>query len=426
MTLDLRAGAGVSPIDIPPDAFPIEGFTGQRDSLCARILVLETNYYRVAIASIDQTSIRAGHDLVVRQIISAQTGVSPDSVIVCATHTFSAPHVVDPSELDGAMARRVNLVRDAVNRAIRAAAAAAAARIRPASFGFGVAVTDVNVNRDVETFDGGWLGANPELPSDHEVPVLRIDDTEGNVIALLFNCAVQSLILHDSAPLTGGRPVSGDLAGAAARFVEAQYPGSVALFTVGAAGDQAPFLVANQAVLDRTGYQKRSNLHDVGLSLVDLLGERLGSAVVCAAEGLTFLANDRRLQLRIRHDEIDVYAQVAPKTVKQISPTRQHRFVEAGPTRVPVVTFLIGDVAFVGVQAELFSATGLEIKKRSPFQLTIVSTMVNGAAKYMADEVSFDRITYAALSSRFSRGSAELVTEAVISILQEEHPSEAC
>jgi hypothetical protein len=43
--------------------------------------------------------------------------------------------------------------------------------------------------------------------------------------------------------------------------------------------------------------------------------------------------------------------------------------------------------------------------------------MVNGGAKYMADAASYDRITYAAMNSRYARGSAETVANTVLALL---------
>jgi neutral ceramidase len=44
-------------------------------------------------------------------------------------------------------------------------------------------------------------------------------------------------------------------------------------------------------------------------------------------------------------------------------------------------------------------------------------TMVNGAAKYLPDERSYQRITYEAMASHYARGAAELVAAGILSFL---------
>jgi len=46
-------------------------------------------------------------------------------------------------------------------------------------------------------------------------------------------------------------------------------------------------------------------------------------------------------------------------------------------------------------------------------------TMVNGAAKYMADAESYDKFTYEARNSGFAKGSAEIVAEKMVSMLNQ-------
>jgi hypothetical protein len=57
------------------------------------------------------------------------------------------------------------------------------------------------------------------------------------------------------------------------------------------------------------------------------------------------------------------------------------------------------------------SITDLTVKR------TIVMTMVNGGAKYMADAESYDKITYAAMNSRYAKGAAELVSSRILQLL---------
>ena len=71
-----------------------------------------------------------------------------------------------------------------------------------------------------------------------------------------------------------------------------------------------------------------------------------------------------------------------------------------------------------GFQPELSSVTAMDIRKQSPFPITMILTMVNGGAKYMPDQTSYDRITYEAMNSKFAKGSAEMLTEQIVKTLE--------
>ena len=411
MTADacLLAGCGKSAIDI---AYPIEGFVGEHGRLCARVAVLGAGGERAAIAVVDLTSVPV--DLVsgFQETVGRAAGVDPAHVFLCASHTFSAPHL---SADEGAAAATL---RDSVGGALHRAASLAAGGLRPARLGFGRGTSRVNVNRDVPTSEGWWLGANEGGITDQSVAVIRLEDASGHPIAIFINYAVQSSIMNESLLAGGGKLVTADLAGAAVRHVEEQYGGgTVAMFLIGAAGDQAPYLTANRHLLDKDKNWSRADVHDAGHVLVDLLGERLGSEVVRVGEQVACAAFDG--DLRVETASVEVHAQTAPASFRELRPVLSYDFRPAGTDTVPISVMLIGDIAFVGLQAELSSKTGLDIKARSPIDRTVVMTMVNGGAKYMADADSYERITYAAMNSRYAKGTAERVSASILPLLAE-------
>ena len=78
-----------------------------------------------------------------------------------------------------------------------------------------------------------WEGANREGPSDKTVAVLTFERLDGTPIAVYYNYAVHAVI-------TGQLDqVSGDIPGAASRYIEDSFDDNVvALWSSGAAGDQ--------------------------------------------------------------------------------------------------------------------------------------------------------------------------------------------
>jgi hypothetical protein len=121
--------------------------------------------------------------------------------------------------------------------------------------------------------------------------------------------------------------------------------------------------------------------------------------------------------LLVSGSSVDVGAQQPPASFRDLRPVHSYNYRAGGAESVPVFALLIGDIALVGVQAELSSKTGIDIKARSQFGQTVVLTMVNGGAKYMAEAASYDKITYAAMNSRFAQGAAEAVSAKIVEIL---------
>lgn len=394
-TTVLSAGAGRAQIDIPAEALPFEGFHTVHDPLSARVLVLDDGTTRVALAVVDQTSIFDDQLARLLGLLHESTGAAIEHCLAVASHTFSAPHIFPPGRLTGADGARNALISQAVDDAVLHAAGDAVAGLRPARLGVGEGVCRVNVNRDVPSAHGWWLGADDGGPSDHAVSVLRIDDERGHPLALVLNYAVQSSVMQSPAAHTAQREISADLAGAACREIENRYgdDGVVALFLPGAAGDQAPYLTTSDPAGARV--------------LLAALGSRLAQEAHRAAESIATTDLTRPLSVVSEHIEVD--AQTPPPGLAALRPTRAYPYRADGRTHAAVTLLRIGDLAIAGLQAELGVRTGLALKAASTAPVTWVATMVNGGAKYMADQDSYDRCTYEAMNSRYARGTAEIV-----------------
>ena len=91
--------AGTARIKLnPPDGLAMIGYgnrvgrnAGVHDDLAAQALVLSDGKHKIAIAGVDLLAIgiRIADDI--RDRVAAKTDIPADSVLVCATHTHSAP-----------------------------------------------------------------------------------------------------------------------------------------------------------------------------------------------------------------------------------------------------------------------------------------------------------------------------------------------
>ena len=90
------------------------------------------------------------------------------------------------------------------------------------------------MNRRTPTDEGYRNHPNPKGPVDHTVPVLRIDNAEGKLMAVMFGYAC-----HNTS--VGYLRWLGDYAGFAQQYLEADHPGVTAMFMMGCGGDQNPY-----------------------------------------------------------------------------------------------------------------------------------------------------------------------------------------
>jgi hypothetical protein len=160
----LKVGVGKAAFTPAASLLPLDNFTAVHDDLNVRVLLVESGSRRIALAVLDLTSISAEAISLMRDAITAASGVATANIMVTVTHCFSAPHVQASSSSAGAAAYVQNIVA-----ATKSAVADAVKNLQDAEVGYGSGRSDVNVNRNVLTADGYWLGVNEQLPSDKGV-----------------------------------------------------------------------------------------------------------------------------------------------------------------------------------------------------------------------------------------------------------------
>lgn len=411
----LRAGAGRSEISMPVEMFPFDSYTSVYDALNVRVLLLESN---ISVAFVSFELITPPEDDSLKELVSSITGIPTENIWFCASHTFSAPHLFPDGYLKDEDDRcKLGVFKEKVKSALIEATKSAYTGMTEAILGCEFGSCGVNVNRDVYTEEGWWLGINETGPSDKTLTVLRVDTLDSRTIGFLISFPVQSSVMNDSVMADGGRMVSGDLAGVASHYLEDEYKGAVALFCVGAAGDQAPLFKAKYNYINRYGKLCERDIHERGFVLVEELGRRLGENAVLVAEKTK--CRDFTEAIHTRKSVVKCPGKKMVSDLRLLSPSKEFNFVSEGEREVPVEIMLVGDLALVGVRPELCCVTSQQIKRGSPFEKTVVLTTVNGGEKYMADESSYDRITYEAMNSPFGRGSAEILRDEALKLLAE-------
>ncbi len=212
---------------------------GKFNDLYAKALALEDERGgRMVIVTLDLIGVPRTLRKSLEARVQKAWQLPPEGLLLNASHTHSGPEFrfgripaddgdFKPSTLGDTYGR------DLEEKLFKLIGTALEGRA-PARLAYSFARCGFAMNRRLPTKDGYKNSPYPEGPVDHEVPVLRIEGTDGKLRAVLFGyaCHNTTLALYQ---------FSGDYAGYAQQFFEADHPGAVALFMLGCGGDQNPY-----------------------------------------------------------------------------------------------------------------------------------------------------------------------------------------
>ncbi len=238
--------AGLARVAITPEEpIAMSGYgprvsEGVLDDLHAKALVLEDGgRHRALLVTADLLFFRAPFAELLCRDLMAETGLARHQIQLTASHTHAGPvfGTRDPDrfELSADQRRVVDRYTEMLRGRLVELAAAAVDDLQPARLSWGVGCAGdfvMNRRRVDEHGKCRGMGPNPQGAVDRDVPVLRVDRRDGSLRALVFGCACHCVTLDGH-----NRKISGDYAGHAQRFIEAQHPGVQAMFVSGCGAD---------------------------------------------------------------------------------------------------------------------------------------------------------------------------------------------
>lgn len=441
----LRAGVAKSDITARAEDIMVN------DPLYAKALVLDDGSTKVAIIAMDAVAIGGIGDVKddflpkLRRRIEKELGIPGANVLVNASHTHPPGRILcdDAAQIDRTF--------DAVSRALH--------NMTPAKVGAGVGHEDrIMINRTLRLKNGKhWTirHANPCPPDDEvaglgpidpQIGILRIDRTDGQPLAVVYNFACHPLIGIPSKHVTANFP------GFASKVIEENLGhGAVALFLQGAGGDITEVLYkdvnrprdaeplgvilglsalkaftdihtgpAKLAVITETvDFPRRTDSPERIASLQHEQTELLESLRFTSLNLKTFLPlyikyaldpdhpsdySYRYLQAQQRDsDELAAMDAENRENIRKylnnirameklariqdkIATLRFHQALnhEAGTATIPaeIQGIRIGDFVLVTCPAEVLVQVGLNIKQASPHEHTFIAAFTNGYMHY--------------------------------------------
>lgn len=404
----LYAGAGKAEIVFPDGYFPTVEYTRMYSPSYVRVLKLKSGASSVALAVFELPSIRPWeYTQQLRMELSGMLQVPQSAAWVCMTHSLSAPHVPQDGEK-----RKMHLC--AVRRALQNAAAAASSTMERVKIGFGVTTSDVNANRDVRSVDGWWVGIAKKGISNKDVTYLRLDTENGRCKAVLFSYALKSSCLEGLVLPDGSRMCSPDVCGVACEAIEKE-TGAIAVFVMGAAGDQVPKKKAAYLELDTSGRFYPVMAGREAFHTCDTLGAELANDIISALKETIPMNDEAELfadQLTITVEGKQPY----PKTLPA-PPVLHYEYQPAEPQQVDIYLMRIGMAWIMGLKAEVTTPVFEKLKEQAKVPLLVAATLVNGGQGYFATDIDYERYSYPGLHTMFAKGADGVLIEAVADYL---------
>lgn len=403
--------AGCHAIDVTPRSLPAivnGGFLERKsatveDPLFARCLVLSDAQETIAIAIVDSCMIPRSVCDAAKDAVARRTGMATNRILIAATHTHSAPSVMDHCLGSGQDHAYTPFLIERIVEGV----ATAYAKLSPARVGW--------ATRDApnHTHSRRWLRRegryledpfgdttvrammhpgyqNPEYdgpagPVDSQLSVLGIETTSGRPLCVLANYS-----MHYFGGTSG---ISSDYFGDFCRFIEQRLSTSgpeeaesafVAMMSQGTSGD---LHWMNYAAPRRETYSRQQYAEELGSMVLGLFETLSFRDDVELGMAETELALHRRQPSESRlawahqimerrggrpaRDRTEVYAEQA---VWLSEHPRAHLKLQA---------IRIGEMAIATMPNEVYAITGLKLKEQSPIRPLFNFELANGAEGYI-------------------------------------------
>lgn len=407
-----RAGAATANITPPLGSLIVGGFRPYpadhiHDELHVRCLVLDDGRTQIAFTICDNVGIAREVFDAARTMISTETELAADHVLMSATHTHSGPSARGARRW---VAAELNEYQQFVARRISDAVRCALNNREPARIAWGRAVEPSQV------FNRRWHVTDPELlknpfggvdevrmnpprqhsslvrpagPTDPEISFLSVQAIDGRPLALLANYS-----LHYVGGVRGA-DISADYFAMFATQIgkllgaTEQGPPFVGIMTNGTSGD-----VNN---IDFQSEGERLEPYVKMRRVAELVASRVHEAHAGLEfrDHVTLQAMQRELSLAVRTPTPEQLDWARTTLEKPADAPVYHSLERDYAQRVldladapaeisaPLQVVRVGDLGIVAIPFEVFTQTGLSIKEHSPLRPALTISLANGSYGYL-------------------------------------------
>ncbi|HTU26406.1 MAG TPA: family 10 glycosylhydrolase [Pirellulales bacterium] len=389
---------------------------GQEGKLQAVATVIEQpGSGKFAVVACDVVAVTRAMIDPVAERIEKSCGIPPAHLLVNATHTHHAPATVHAHSFQ-AEPEFIKNVEDGVVRAVEEANSHLTDNCR---FGFKLEEEpEIGQNSRQLLADGmiNWIGSSvpivrPTGPFDPQLPVLSFRGPDNRLISVIYN--------HSTHTIGTLRPNvrSPSFYGLAAQALAEKWHAPVT-FLEGASGSTHRMGGSVAESIEKLERDVTAGVDDAVVRPVP--------RIVAIKRPFTF--HVRTFDEAVEDRKVSDYcAKHAPGMLdvclRSFRQSRLELKPEQGKERESwVQVILLGDVALVGVPAELFTGLGMEVKRRSPFKETYIAELANDWIGYLPDREAHQLggyQTWMGLHSFAEIGTGERMVDQVVGMLEE-------
>jgi hypothetical protein len=415
--------AGIAKIDITPKenlylgGYADSGRIGPSDGVYSKIyiraLVLDNNINRIVFIEADIVSLTPEDYVIVKNLISSQTGIPFQNIMLGCVHNHSAP---SPEERN----KNSNWSRQ-LNNEFVSVVKTAIVDLEPIKIGGGSGKSNIGMNRRKKMEDttsyisydennasqsyGKYktdkpvkihemegvcrLGNNPKGPIDDEVGILRIDKISGKPKAVLVNYACHATSLG-----CRNNKISSEWNGHMLEYIEKELPGVTGIFVQGAAGDINPRFVGG---LD--GYVDN-------LEKTKELGYEIGKVVVKTFSDIT-TSQPVAAQIKLVHKDI-----TCPRKYAAVVENFRNTTID-----VPTTAIKIDQFTWVTFPGELFHEIGQDIKTMTHSHYPFIVGYCNGDVGYLPTQQAYSEGGYEPWATQFDPVTEKIFLKGIEKLL---------
>jgi hypothetical protein len=373
--------------------------TGVLDHIYHRVAAMESGDAQFYLVASDLCLFSPEvYDDVARDL-ERETGIRRSQFWWSVTHTHAAPEVGSPAMYKALLGRSDHewdreyaaLVKESLIRAVKEARG----NLAPARLAIGEGTAVANINRRAKDVDGTVsLGLNPEGPADRQIGLLRLEKTDGSLIALIANYSMHGTVMSGQNLL-----ISGDGPGVVSAYVE-QKLGAPVLYVNGAAGNLAPIYSVYADA--RSGHLAQFRV---------LLGDRILAAARSMSDAtaeVTLSAGEKSI------DTPQKEGLVWPEELRSYAAADGKAMV-----RLPVRYLRINDSLIWAAPVELFCEISMAVRKESPYAHTFYFGYTNGWFGYLPTAQAFGEGGYEPRTSPFTPQAESDLVKGVTALIQE-------
>ncbi len=375
------------------------------DPLYARALWMQFPEAEAVIIAVDICTVSREIRDAAAALLKERFGLDSGHVMVAASHTHSGPsgqEMIGWGERDAEyLARLPGLLAEAAGRARAAAVPAGAGACR-------MRINGIGRNRE-----------QPQIgPVDPAAQLLAVTRTDGSLLALLYNYGAHGVTRY---PFSSR--ISADWPGLVAARVKAE-TGAMALFLQGACANvnahEITFSIehpdAEQVACDLRTEETARLFCDQALPALSIIRPSPTPLFRAAWKELELpcvpmerpaleqiIARRKAGADRMTLAQLRPFAQRLTSETEEEKAWREDRFAVDSAMRqielmsrppyvrkAPVQLLRIGESVLVGWPCEAFVELGIELRQRSPYPLTFLSSFANDTAGYMPTVASFE------------------------------------